>query len=221
MKLTALFYGIAGSSERGWLGWSTIVLLQDHGRNMLFDTGAFNDRPGLLMKLADYHLSPDHIDTVIISHLHFDHIANIDLFKNAVWYIHEEEFKKSDALDNPVPEPYLWWISRQSNLIRVQESRIKIIPGIEIIHTPGHTAGSCSLLAECGKSRILLCADAVKSRKEARNIPSGLTYPDQVIDNVDLLIPGHDTPLLPDGTSNMEIVHWIKTNASLEICNYE
>lgn len=145
MRVTGLFYGIAGSSERGWLGWSAIVLIQDNGHNLLFDTGAFNDRPGLLMKLADQHLSPDDIDSVIISHLHFDHIGNIDLFKRAKWYIHQEEMEESIKSDEPVPEPYRLWILHQPNLIIVQKPRIWIMPGIEMIHTPGHTKGSCSL----------------------------------------------------------------------------
>ena len=171
-----LLYTSGGSSERGWLGWSTVVLIQDNGRNLLFDTGAFNDRPGLLMKLADHHLSPDDIDSVIISHLHFDHIGNIDLFKKAKWYIHQEEIEESGKPGDPVPEPYRLWILRQPNLIVVRKPRMGIMSGIEMIHTPGHTKGSCSLLAVYDKKRILLCADAIKSREDILGTPLSLIH---------------------------------------------
>ena len=223
MRVTGLFYGIGGSSERGWLGWSTVVLIQDNGRNLLFDTGAFNDRPGLLMKLADHHLSPDDIDSVIISHLHFDHIGNIDLFKKAKWYIHQEEIEESGKPGDPVPEPYRLWILRQPNLIVVRKPRMGIMSGIEMIHTPGHTKGSCSLLAVYDKKRILLCADAIKSREDILGTPFYLSSLGRMVGIVDYIIPGHDCPLLPDGTpfaDNINTVHWIKTNAPLEVCNY-
>lgn len=59
------------------------------------DTGKYT----LLEELEKHHISPHHIDMVLLSHLHADHIGSIFLsnsttltFPNAIYYINEQEY---------------------------------------------------------------------------------------------------------------------------------
>ena len=42
-------------------------------------------------RLAELAVSPDEIDTVIFTHMHWDHCANMKLFRNAEYWVHEDE----------------------------------------------------------------------------------------------------------------------------------
>ncbi|NLC51964.1 MAG: MBL fold metallo-hydrolase, partial [Firmicutes bacterium] len=83
MELKILLPGIPAFSSRGYLGWSTVVLLQHKGKNILFDVGGHNERLMLVEKLQEQGLTPESVDMVILSHLHYDHAANINLFPQA------------------------------------------------------------------------------------------------------------------------------------------
>ena len=48
MAVSLLLTGFPGSMDRGWLGWSTVVLLKQGKKNILFDTGNYNDRAQLI-----------------------------------------------------------------------------------------------------------------------------------------------------------------------------
>ncbi|NLS08024.1 MBL fold metallo-hydrolase [Rhizobium sp. P32RR-XVIII] len=87
-----LMSGFPGRSGRGFLGWSTIVLLHTPEGCALFDTGSAGDRPGPINALAARNIPLSAIRTVILSHLHFDHIGNAECFRNADFLLHENEF---------------------------------------------------------------------------------------------------------------------------------
>lgn len=226
MEIRVLLQGVSGESERGWLGWSSVVLLQAEGQNVLFDTGSYQDRPVLVEQLRAHKIALGDVDSVIISHLHFDHIANIDLFRKARWYINGAEMEENGAVLNPTPKPYREWLARQPNLYLFHEPEMDVAHGIRLVHTPGHTPGSCSVLTDGGNCRVAVMGDAVKSRKELCESSHGtaeLSEPVQwLLGTADWMIPGHDVPLYPNGIPlKKEESHWIKTNACLEIYHYD
>src|SRR5262249_18750908 len=57
----------------------------------------------LLQKLAERGLRPQDIDTVVLTHAHWDHMLNIDLFTNAEVLVHETERRYLQA-----PDPEDW-----------------------------------------------------------------------------------------------------------------
>lgn len=82
------------------------VALKGEGHNILIDVGTNNSdsytrklsiRDGVIdwqppeKVLAKIGLKPEDIDTVIITHAHYDHIDNIDAFPNAHFYIQNKE----------------------------------------------------------------------------------------------------------------------------------
>ncbi|MEL7184787.1 MAG: MBL fold metallo-hydrolase, partial [Pseudomonadota bacterium] len=75
-------------------------LLRGDGRHILVDTGydaaegARRARPILtdpVAALAPFGLTPDQIDTIIVTHLHYDHAGGLHLFPNATLHLQAAE----------------------------------------------------------------------------------------------------------------------------------
>ena len=100
--IDVLLSGFFGESNRGFLGWSAIYLVTTpSGRRLIFDTGGYNER-GTIPKLLDEHgIGVAAIDWVVLSHLHFDHGANWDLFPTPVSWC----TKKKSRMRRPAPIP--------------------------------------------------------------------------------------------------------------------
>ena len=62
---------------------STIYLIKLNDQNIMIDTSSKENEKELLKDLAQLNLKPEDINTLIITHSHWDHIGNNDLFKNA------------------------------------------------------------------------------------------------------------------------------------------
>jgi len=94
--------GIGASSNRGALGWCNISIIYANGKTILFDTGSNDDREELLLELEKMNIEINNIDIIFISHLHYDHCCNIELFDNAqiivskreLEYVITQEYKK-------------------------------------------------------------------------------------------------------------------------------
>ncbi|MCF8104273.1 MAG: MBL fold metallo-hydrolase, partial [Desulfohalobiaceae bacterium] len=89
--IDVLLSGIPGKTSRGFLGYCTVVLFLLDGEWALFDTGHQADRHLLVDALTQRALTPADIKHVVLSHLHFDHILNLPLFKRAKVYISQAE----------------------------------------------------------------------------------------------------------------------------------
>lgn len=74
-SIDLLLPGFPGRSNRGYLGWCSIVLIRGN-KKILFDTGSFGVRDLLLEKLGEAKCGPEDVNMVIISHCHWDHMVN-------------------------------------------------------------------------------------------------------------------------------------------------
>jgi glyoxylase-like metal-dependent hydrolase (beta-lactamase superfamily II) len=104
---------------------STVVLLRKNKRCMLIDTGYSTDQSLLINNLEGLNVSPDEVTDLILTHLHLDHLGNVELFKNADIYIGKEDYETlkciCDSFDNDEAlGSIIEWISnlRQPNKIR-------------------------------------------------------------------------------------------------------
>ena len=89
--ITTLFTGAPASADKFTPGISTVALVRLPGRTILFDTGPYAYRPILLGRLKRIGVELDAIDTVVLSHCHWDTAGNADLFPNAQVILHERE----------------------------------------------------------------------------------------------------------------------------------
>ena len=100
---------------------------------------------------------PERVDNLILSHLHFDHCGGIHDLATAATYVSRTEWQA--ALE---PDELSLESIRPVDLEAIQPS-LKLVdapgliaPGIEIIFTPGHTAGHLSVLID---NQVLFAAD--------------------------------------------------------------
>jgi glyoxylase-like metal-dependent hydrolase (beta-lactamase superfamily II) len=62
---------------------SAVTLLEHEGRRMLVDSGMVDDGEKLVAALAARGIRAEDVDTIITTHLHYDHCGNHLLFPNA------------------------------------------------------------------------------------------------------------------------------------------
>jgi N-acyl homoserine lactone hydrolase len=203
--------GFPGRSSRGFLGWSTIALIATEAGPVLFDTGGAGDRQALLAALARRGIEPAGVAAVVLSHLHFDHVANVECFPGAEVVVHADElsyFEQQGAADPAMPL-YLVAGLRAHARLKVVTGEPELARGVTLIRTPGHTAGHCSLVLATGRERVVLAQDAIKVRSEivaggpaaAFSLPDARASVARILSLADLVVPGHDCPLRigPDG----------------------
>lgn len=114
---------------------SIVYLIQLDNENILIDTGAFDNRQELINSLKQLKLAPKDINLLILTHRHYDHIENIEIFLDAKIYGSKEDFQ-------------------EQNIIDIDELKIK---ELKIIKTPGHTKGSFCILYQ----NILFSGDTI------------------------------------------------------------
>jgi glyoxylase-like metal-dependent hydrolase (beta-lactamase superfamily II) len=112
-------------------------------------------------------VAPEDVDTVIFTHLHFDHVGWSGLFSNARYHAHAIDWKywvtdatpetgpgREDFGAVPAPERLAPLAERVTLHDR---ERTEIVPGVTLRLAPGHSPGHC--IVEVGDDVVLL-ADA-------------------------------------------------------------
>ena len=94
---------------------SLVYILKINDKIILIDTSSKEAREELLEDLKTLEIAPEKVDVLILTHDHYDHIENLELFSNAKIY-------SAEKLN--------------------ENSTIEEIPGMEVIETPGHTPKS-------------------------------------------------------------------------------
>lgn len=154
--------------QRIWLPvWSFLV--RGEGRTVLVDTGLcedevisppeFEQETGLTAKtmteaLADEGLTPEDVDTVILTHLHDDHCGTSELFTKARFYVQKNELafcRNPHPLDHRYDEYFIEGIQ-----FEIIEGDAEILPGIRVVSSPGHTPGCQSVIVDTKQGRAAI-----------------------------------------------------------------
>ena len=201
-KIDVLFPGFSGRLTNGRLNWGTTALLQGEGHNALMDCGGMVVRSTLRDMLATHGLEFRDIDTVLLSHMHADHVYNVDYFPHARFilsrseWVHAYDVVQKDYSVNEMAACLL----RSYDLRLIDRDGEEVLPGITTMMTPGHTPGSMSYVIDQGDMVCVLAGDAVKNRGELRNevVQQTLCEQDSIrsIRKIkaiaDRILPGHD-----------------------------
>ncbi|MBF0523600.1 MAG: N-acyl homoserine lactonase family protein [Deltaproteobacteria bacterium] len=108
--------------------------------------------------LAKWNLRPEDIDIIIHTHLHNDHCENDESCVNAAIYVHQLEI---DHVHNPHPldfrynEDFILEVEERGQ-IKTIDRDIEIVPGIQVIHTPAHTQGGCSVVIQTAAGQAVI-----------------------------------------------------------------
>ena len=198
--IEVLLSGFFGRSNRGFLGWSGIYLATTpSGRRLIFDTGGYNER-GTIPKLLEAHgIGVAAIDYVVLSHLHFDHAANWDLFPNAALVVHEKEIAYAQATNDTAILRYnAPALVANNRLHLIREESANLENGVQLFHVPGHTPGAIALTIEDS----VFSGDALKSRWDLRGQLTDTWNDELAMQSIqkiaslgNRIYPGHDVPL--------------------------
>jgi N-acyl homoserine lactone hydrolase len=202
--VVTLLQGTGISSEQGSIGFCGVYLITTPSRRLLFDCGHTGRRRALLRAISRCGSSIRDIDTLVLSHAHWDHIQNADLFENADVLMHPAEISRlaKCPTDDPVTPP---WSAAILASLQFHEATdgLQIAPGVTVTALPGHTAGSIGLTVETEAGTAMLTGDAVPSARALRSgrcttVSAGEEAARRSMQLVgaraDVVYPGHDRP---------------------------
>ena len=149
-----------------WLMWDTGIsesLFHELGGEVIaHGIRGIVARP-ITHQLAGLGLTPKNISKVILSHAHFDHIGNSNIFSKSSFIVQSMEL---DAMFGPDYAhfgyiPKLYEALRTADVHRVEgDLDLYGDRSIQLISTPGHTPGHMSLLVRLKETGpIILAAD--------------------------------------------------------------
>jgi glyoxylase-like metal-dependent hydrolase (beta-lactamase superfamily II) len=165
----------------------TTYVIRSQGMNILVDAGVgrhglwrFGDGH-LLDSLKELDLSPEDIDVVVPTHLHLDHVGwnttptpygPVPTFPRARYLFQQldwDAFTSEEFLNRPSVSPMSDSMQRmiRAAVLPLKDSGQMDLIGPEqvitdevtLLHTPGHTLGSVSVLVQSGDRAALLIGD--------------------------------------------------------------
>lgn len=142
-------------------------------------------------------LEPETVRDVVITHMHYDHAGNNDLFPNAVFHLQDREMAFCtgrcmchDTLRHPFAvEDVKAMIDRlYAGRVCFHDSEDELAPGITLHRTGGHSDGLQVLRVRTKRGWLVLASDATHYYA---NLGRGLAYP--IVFNVGDMMEGYLT----------------------------
>jgi len=142
-------------------------------------------------------VDPAKVQDVIISHMHYDHTGNYDLFPNARFHLQEREMNYSTGrymchptMRMPYEADDVIAMVRKVFAGRVEfhDGAVELTPGLSLHHVGGHTMGLQVARVWTRRGWVVLASDA--SHLYA-NMDQGRPFP--IVFNVGEMLEGHKT----------------------------
>lgn len=160
----------------------TSYLIRAAGRTVLVDTGLGPRMRGgragvaglLPGALAALGVPPERIDTVLFTHLHFDHVgwncverdgAWTPMFANARYVVRRTEWERWSVESHNYLEQQVRPLLAGGHVELVDDGH-EAAPGVSLLDTPGHTAGHVSVLVYSGGEGGVITGDAAHTPLE-------------------------------------------------------
>ena len=162
---------------------SSSVLIRTPEHNIVVDTGSTFMGAGIKISFKQIGIFRDDVDIVVLTHNHPDHTGNVKMFPKAKVLVHEGE------------EPY-------KGAEVVKDDVYEICKGVKMVHTPGHTPGSCSVFVTSDREYVITGDACPLKDNYAKMVPPALNYDadlalsslKMIVDKADVIIPGHEGP---------------------------
>jgi glyoxylase-like metal-dependent hydrolase (beta-lactamase superfamily II) len=159
-------------------------LVRNNERTVLVDCGFDRERAAAKNRFQDtdpvellsrMDVSPADVDHVVITHMHYDHVGNVGLFRDATFSLAREEL---DYWSGPYGNRELMTslvdleevrivqdLARQQRLHLVEGSA-QLFPGIVVTRLGGHTPGQMMVEVGTATGRVVLASDALHYYEE-------------------------------------------------------
>jgi N-acyl homoserine lactone hydrolase len=208
-RIDVVLDGFGINTDAGRIAMCEVILIEGTSATgspvrILVDPAHAGRRTYLTDALAARGLAPSDIDMVVLTHGHWDHVQNVDVFAHAPVYLHPDERRYCGQ-----PHPNDWatpaWTGDILERMQVHEiaEGDEIIPGVGIVDLPGHSAGSIGITVQNERGLSLVAGDALHYASTAltRQPPlvfwdagEALASIDRAVGMADVIYPGHDQP---------------------------
>lgn len=140
------------------------------GERMILADAGCETMPGFEMRdfigptaaLAQYHVTPEDITDVVITHTHHDHVECVNKFPQSTVYVQEEEYLQGKA-----------YFANNERIVLFAEEK-QICPGVTVRKIGGHSVGSCVIEVVDGDKKYVIVGDECYAREcIQKQIPTG------------------------------------------------
>jgi glyoxylase-like metal-dependent hydrolase (beta-lactamase superfamily II) len=199
-----------------------VWLIRGAGREIVVDTGfnlAVAERRGrqITLPVEDglrrMAVEPASVKDVVITHLHYDHVGNFELFPQAMFHLQDLEMQYATGRYMAVEgmrhafevEDVVGMVRRvYSGRVRFHDGDAELAPGVTLHHVGGHTMGLQIVRVATRRGWVVLASDAshfYANMEQARPYPIVYNLGDMVdawrraqtlAESPAHVIPGHD-----------------------------
>jgi glyoxylase-like metal-dependent hydrolase (beta-lactamase superfamily II) len=203
-----------------------VWLIRGEGREIVVDTGF--SAPMAAKRQRDHIRCPTEglsllnvdsktIKDVVVTHLHYDHIGNFDLFPAAMFHLQDQEMRYATGRHMAQPahggayevEDVVGMVRRvYAGRVRFHDGDAELAPGVSVHLIGGHTMGLQVVRVATRRGWVVLASDAshfYANMEEVRPFPIVYSVVDMVegyrrllalADSPAHIIPGHDPLVL-------------------------
>ena len=180
-------------------------------RRILIDTGMRPDAdrvpglhrgPAVVASLRALGVSPESVDTIVLTHLHYDHAGGVRDFPRARYLLQRSEV--DELVESPLIDKADVDYLLDSGRLDLVDGDTEVAPGLTVHHVGGHTPGMQVVRVLTDAGHVVVASDACHFLENLqRRRPSPLTHslPDtlrafdrvtELADGPHLILPGHD-----------------------------
>lgn len=206
-RIDPLLTGYGFACDVGTPGFCSVTLVEGEDRDgnfkrILIDPAHVGRRVVLQEALAARGLTAEDVDIVVLSHAHWDHVQNIDVFENAPLYLHPLERRyahRPHRNDWATPK----WTGAILETMTIEEvaEGAELLPGVGIVELRGHSPGSIGVTVETERGLEIITGDALHFASVAQSGKNPLVFwskeqaeesIQRVLKSADVIYPGHD-----------------------------
>jgi len=144
-----------------------LVYLLNLGDMVLVDCGCGPGWPRIKDNISEAGFDPSRIHTLILTHCHVDHIGAVSSVIGETGCVVVAHEKDADAIETgdsrkTAADWYGMKLPAVSGIVRIAGDRRSMSfsgGALELIHTPGHTPGSISIMMESAGKKVLFGQD--------------------------------------------------------------
>ena len=221
-RLGASVAGDAEPMDISYFMWA----IQNRDRTVVVDMGFSEEKARLHGRerrrcpgdgLREIGIDPAAVEDLIVTHLHWDHAGNPDLFPATKFHLQQTEmafwtgpYARHPIFNEPVEPDDIVAFVRMNFAGRVNfvSGARELFPGISVHFVGGHTAGLQVVAVETAAGTVVIASDAIKMYRhlsEAALDPlhhdiagmlDGYELCRDLASSEDLILPGHDPDVL-------------------------